>query len=37
VIPENGVGSWNTGEEVPKKRPTDLTRMDTEDFEGKRN
>jgi hypothetical protein len=34
---ENGVGSCNAGEETPTKTPNDLTRMDTEDFEGKRN
>jgi hypothetical protein len=36
-MPKNGVGSWTAGEETPTKKPTDLTRMDTDDFEGKRN
>jgi hypothetical protein len=34
-MPENGVVTWNAWEETPTKTPTDLIRMDTEDFEGK--
>jgi hypothetical protein len=36
-MPESGVGSWKVEEETLKKTPTDFKRMDTEDFEGKRN